>query len=576
MPPGHRAVGFTSCCLLALALGGCSASGGRDVVARPPAPKPPAPPRATALHVRVVDARTGVPIPAMVALFPDGASERLRFGNNGEPGTGGMGATSTEVGTGGALLTWHGIAVWRGEAVVPVGVEFPMTGPDLDDRSIPHGRYRLVANRGIEYDLGQATVDLSAGRGEVFVEIPLARVVGSPGYLAADLHVHTGPGSGDTRLTAVDRVKVTATAGVEVVVASDHDHHTDLGEAVRQLWPQPGDPAPLATVVGNEATAPGGHFNVFPVAYDPSQPGNGAPRPPPAPIPSRQFLEGLRALPGAPVIQMNHGRLGSAAYFDHAQCGPWRDRNALPTCSLDFDAMEVLSGYLSCGTKIAAQVADWYALLSFGVVTTATGNSDSHGTSRLLGGYPRTYVRVPVDRLEAFRLDDFVAALRARRAVATTGPFLTLRVNERAEQGDLLLDSDGRLAVDLRMQAPSWVVVDEVRLLVDGQVAKTWTVPRAGGATPLLEVSGEPLVVSTDAFVTAEAHGRKALPPDVVGEWTSIARAPNDGPFTCPPLPGAEPGMAVFAVTNAVLVDVDGDGRFRGKRQPASFPAPAR
>ncbi len=534
---------------------------------------------ATRLHIRVLDAKTRARLPAMVSLFPVAGGNRLRFGNFADPDTAGMGTTAYEVGMGGALLTWHGIAVWRGEAVVPVGVDFDIRGHEVVDRKIPHGRYRLVANRGVEYDLSEAEVDLAPGRGAVFVELLLPRVVDTSGYVAADMHVHS-VSSGDSRLSEKDRVKSMAIAGVEVVVASDHDYNTDLSEAVRALWPQPGDAPPLTAVPGNEASYTDvAHFNVFPVVVDRSRPKQGAVAPPDGGTPSQSFFDGLRALPGRPVVQLNHTRLGFPAYFDNGRCGPWLDRRTFPPCSLDFDAMEVLSGYLTCGTKIEAQMNDWYALLGFGILVTATGASDTHGTSRLLGGFPRTYVRIPDDRPEAVRPDDFVTAVRERRAIATSGPFLTLRVNDSREEGALMTETAGRVTAKMRMQAASWVVVDEVRLRVNGDVVKSWPVPRIGVATPFFEVAGEIVETPADAFITAEAYGRKSLPPFVVGEWTEIARLGQGGvtgPFNCPASPGAEQGMAVFAVTNPVFVDADGDGRFRGPRQPAVFPKPTR
>ncbi len=528
--------------------------------------------KATRLHVRVVEAQTRAPLPAMVALFPAAGGERLRFGRFMDDGKAGMTSeTTVEAGIGGAMLNWHGIAVWRGEASVPVGVNL-VTGAGVMDRQIPYGRYRLVANRGLEYDLAEATVDLPRDAGEVFVELRLPRTVDTSGYLAADMHVHSKKGMSDSGLEAEDRLKTMTVAGIEVVVATDHDYNVDYADEIRKLWPAAGAAPPLVSVPGNEASGADGHFNVFPVVVDRTRPRGGSLVAQQA-WTSQQFMDAVRALPGRPFLQMNHTR-GWAGYFELAnRCGgngPWRDRSRLPTCSVDFDGMEVLIGYLVCGTKIEEQLADWYALLGFGVVTTATGNSDTHGSSQLLGGFPRSYVRLPDDRVEAFRQEDFTEALRQHRVIATSGPFLTLRVNGGTEEGALVTQTDGKVSVSFRMQAASWVVVDEVRLKVNGAVVKTWQVPRVGEATPLLEQSSEPVEVTGDSFITVEAAGKKALPAHVVGDWTA------QNPAACPASPGAEQGMAVFAVTNPVFVDVDGDGRYRGPRQPAVFPVPTR
>ena len=138
-------------------------------------------------------------------------------------------------------------------------------------------------------------------------------------------------------------------------------------------------------------------------------------------------------------------------------------------------------------------------------------------------------------------------------------------MKENAEEGDLVREMSGFVRAKIRMQAASWVTVDEVRLLVNGSVVGSWPVPRVGETTPLFEMETE-VRTSGDSFITAEARGDKPLPPFVVGEWAAISAG------TCPPNPGKEAGMAVFAVTNPVFIDADGDGRYRGPMQPTIFP----
>ncbi len=589
---------FAAAAGLAFLLSACGTSTGTSsefdaqVPPQPDLPPDTTPPTFTRLHVYIVDSKTQKPIPGMVTLF-DAAGKPaecpddwVHFGRRVDEGTPTMGATVQEVGSGGALATYHGLAIWRGFATIPVGVDLGGIGCEPGGtccnryKKLPHGTYRLVAHRGIEYEVSEATVDLSPNRGEVTVVLPLAHTVDTTGYLAADMHVHSAPGSGDSRINGRDRLKSMVVNGVEVVVASDHDFITDLGDAARALWPAGGDPAPLVTIVGTEASFAestqvlnrpwrSGHFNAFPLLASSGKPRAGAPDPFTLPVRSKDYFALLRGLPGpSPIVQMNHTRLsGGLGYFSQNLCGPWTDRQRLPNCSVEVDSMEVLGGYMVCGTLIGQLLADWYALLNFGVVVTAVGNSDTHGTVNLLGGYPRTYVRVNDDRPAAFSQDEYMAALRGHRAIATSGPFLTLRVND-AQEGAVLAETTGRVRVSIRMQAVSWVIVDEVRLLVNGAVVQTWLVPKVGTATPLLDVVDEPVLVGADAFITAEASGAKPLPPFLVGEWTSVSA------YACAPSPGSEPGFVPFAVTNPVFIDVDGDGKFRGPRQPAVFPVP--
>jgi predicted small lipoprotein YifL len=521
----------------------------------------------TRLRVRVVDAQSRALLPAMVSFW-DARGRRLKFGvreiDDGSPS---MGATVREVGMGGALATWHGFALWRGEALLPVDTDWEVRaeGRRVGRDKIPLGRLRVVASRGTEYELAEATIDVQPYRGDITLELPLSRAVDRSGYLAADMHVHSAPGSTDAFLSGRDRLKTLVVAGIDVAVSADHDFNTDLAEAARELWGSLGQTTPLLTLNGNEATYSGydlrpiGHFNVFPVTPNRTVVRNGAPVID-AGIAPLHFLETLRTLaaPRQGLVQLNHARLGYAAYFDDWVCQGWLDRSHMPACPVDFDALEVLNGYLACGSEIENALQDWYALLGFGRLLMATGNSDSHGTTLILAGFPRTYVRVADDGMQALTERSFMEALRGRRAIATTGPFLTLRVEGDAAEGALVYAPAGTLRVSLRMQAASWVKVEEVHLKVNGQLIKSWPVPRVGQDTPLLEISDEPVVVREDAFITAEAWGREPLPSFVVGELHSAW--PKAG---CAPQTGARPGMPPFAVTNPVLVDVDGDGRWK-------------
>jgi hypothetical protein len=529
---------------------------------------------ATSLHVLVHDAATGRPVPAKIFLWNADTDEQLHFGNFFDPPLcQGMATSLNELGGGGALATWNGIALWNGEARLPIGTtwDVPANGCPGDAgvpehrEGIPFGHYRVVAARGLEYELATADVDLPRDRGEVTVDLPLARTVDTRGYLAADMHIHSGSpdgtGSWDSLVTPVDRVKTEAVAGVEVVVSSDHDYLTDLGAPIAALWPEA---PPMASIVGDEASASFGHFNAMPVAVDATRPAtNGALSP--AQVQSmspKQLFERLHAMPTSPLVQLNHPRLPFAAYFNNSNACDWHDLTKLPRCSLDFEAIEVLNGWLACSGKIHETLADWYALMGFGVTLAATGNSDTHGSSDIEAGFPRSYVRVVEDTVPAFDEAEFVGAVRGRRVVATTGPFLTLRVGSEAEGGMVTptVNATGALEVraSLRLQAASWIQVDVVRLLVDGRVVKSWNVAAASGApASLFQVDDVPITVTADAAITAEAEGATPLPRWMVGEFLLDPQFN----FLCG-MP-ARPGMIPFAVTNAVFVDADGDGIFR-------------
>jgi hypothetical protein len=522
-----------------------------------------APPSETVLHVRVHDAVTGAPLPAKLFLRDEATGQEIHFGNHADPPRcEAMSISLRELGTGGALATWNGIALWRGEARIPIGETHTIPGNGCAPEhmeTLGFGRYLITAGRGLEYELTTASVDLGPKRGEVFLDLPLNRVIDTRGYLAADMHIHSGKGDGtgswDSLVAPADRIKTEVVAGIEVMVSSDHDYVTDFASPLAALYPEG---APAASITGDEISANFGHFGAMPMAVDPGdRAGNGAlPRHEVMGMSPQRLFDRLHAMPSAPLVQLNHPRLSFAAYFNDTMSCDWRDTTRLPKCSLGFDAIEILNGWLACTAIVHQTLDDWHAMMRFGIVTTATGNSDTHGSSMIEAGFPRTYVRVGDDAVSAFDEDVFMGALRQQRAIATTGPFLTLRVGDRAE-GDWVTKPLGPLQVSVRMQAASWVKVDTVRLLVDGAVVRTWEVPRVAGVPAPVFEGTETLTIAQDAAITAEAEGVTPLPVWMTGDFQllpdiiSLCRNP------------AQPGMIPFAATNAVIVDADGDGKLR-------------
>ena len=67
---------------------------------------------------------------------------------------------------------------------------------------------------------------------------------------------------------------------------------------------------------------------------------------------------------------------------------------------------------------------DLYTLYDHGHLVAPMGNSDTHDLNWVLDGTTRNYVFVDDPRTTPFDQDGFVAAIRARRVVATSGPWL--------------------------------------------------------------------------------------------------------------------------------------------------------
>lgn len=134
------------------------------------------------------------------------------------------------------------------------------------------GKYKIVASRGIEYELASQEVEIKAGESKQ-IELVLLHSVPTPRMISADLHVHTNY-SHDVSMSDRDRVASYAAEGVDVMVITDHNRVRDL----RPLSLSLGLEQWLQSFPGVELTTfEMGHFNAFPLKLDVNSFNGGAP-----------------------------------------------------------------------------------------------------------------------------------------------------------------------------------------------------------------------------------------------------------------------------------------------------------
>jgi hypothetical protein len=435
------------------------------------------------------------------------------------------------------------------------------TPGDPERVTLAPGRYLVLATRGPEHDVRDARIELAAGETLALAIEDPPRALETPGWIAADLHVHSAE-SFDSSLPHERQLVAFAANGAEVLVASEHDRVFDPRPAIVRL----GLGDRLAGVTGVEITSAFtggdsphtiGHMNAYPLRHDPLAPRGGAPA-----AEGRRLRAVLAALgrgDGAPFVQLNHprngtqGRLEHGAYFTHlAVAGepydPTRPLDAAPNRALaepdpatglrdlDYHGVELLNGPGLARYRLTR--ADWFSLLLQGVVHVGVGNSDSHRAGEL-PGLPRTYVALADDRIEAFDEAAFFAALRAGRAFASTGPLLEAKLGA-AGPGERFRGGEGVLSV--RVEAAPWVPVDRLRVYRDAVVVAERALEP--GVTLAL-----PLAFERDAFVVVEVEGTPAP------TWSALA-----------------PGFTPLAVANPIFVDADGDGAWTPPGLPADAP----
>lgn len=453
-----------------------------------------------------------------------------------------------------------------GTKAIPGSSESPwlnLAGSPIDPQrvAVPAGRHRVVAVRGPEFASAEVTIEARAGR-EVALALPaLERVAPTPGWIAADFHVHSGQ-SFDSGLPQERQIAAFAASGAEVLVATEHDRIVDPRPAIERAALGHA----LVSITGLEATAgyvggdtPHGtlHLNAFPMKPEPQRFRGGA-------VPRmegrrlRDVLAELRAGPTNPFVQLNHPRQLHAdeegdGFFEHLSFAgqpfqPALSLDAAPNAilretssehggtDLDYHGVELMNG--ASLARYRRVRADWLSLLLQGERVTANANSDSH-TASVIVGLPRTYVAMEDDSLEAFDQSRLLEALRAGRAWGSTGPLLHVHL-EDAQIGDLHTGQKGTLHVGV--EAAPWIPVSEWRAYVNGELVHR--APITAGTSAAL-----PLAFAADAFVTVEVEG------PAVGRYAE-----------------ALPGFTPFAFTNPIFVDVDGNGRFDAPGLPDALP----
>jgi len=416
-----------------------------------------------------------------------------------------------------------------------------------DRITVPAGTYEVYATRGIEWSAAKTTLEVEAGETSTW-SAELIQEVGTRGFISGDFHLHTLTHSGHGDSNMQERIISLIGEGVEFAVATDHNHNTDYGPTIDELqgWDH------ITGVVGNEVSTPIGHFNVFPL--DAERPPVGA-----SATDANELFKLLRAETNpygvTPVIQLNHPRWGGIDYFTQTGLDPITGESASPNWSSEFDTIELLNenegwGYhdadttqLETGSSQHSVLQDWYNLLNRGQRPFIVGNSDSHTVHHNFAGYPRNYVLSEARGSGSIDPVEIADSLRRGQVFTTNGPFVQFSVGETTTSGDTGTET-GRVMVQVRVRTPSWIFVDRVKIVVDGDVRhEVLLEPLVGvdGSISWREVK-QVLILGHDSWVHVIVEGDESMEPIVTG--------------------GRRPVLPL-AITNPIWVDTDGDSQYR-------------
>lgn len=388
------------------------------------------------------------------------------------------------------------------------------------------GKYKISFSRGLEYEIDvKDDVALESGK-ETSLSAVLAHSVDSTGYITADFHLHSMP-SPDSNDLFEDKIIGYAGQGLEIPVATDHDVITDYTPIIKKLglekW--------MRSMVGLELTTMKlGHFQGYPLKYEPDKRNNGA-------IDwygmkGGEVMNALRLQGnGEDVVQINHPRSGGMGYLSAIGYDPKTGKAILADqFDLNFDALEIFNG--KGISELAVTAPDWYSFLNQGIRMSALGNSDSHHIYNIEAGYPRNFCFVGKDDPQKVTDAEIVKAVKHQAVSVSGGAFVEAWINGKG-LGELLGTNNVKLKV--KVQAPSWMDVNKLTVIANGKEVQTVDIPESKN---VVRYDGElAFNPAKDTWYVVLVTGEKDLAP-------------------------VYPGAHAYSFTNAIFVDADGNGKF--------------
>ncbi|TNF33813.1 MAG: PHP domain-containing protein [Deltaproteobacteria bacterium] len=278
----------------------------------------------------------------------------------------------------------------------------------------------------------------------------------------------------------------------------------------------------------------------------------------------------LRRTPEEQVALWNHVPAAS----DEAACTPSRHPNGADPADADAPCTFHVGTY-----------DEWMRWLDAGLSVTLTGGSDSHGVARE-PGFPRNMVRSDAAVPGAIVPGEAATEVVKGHVRPTFGPMVDVSVGE-ATEGDIVTVSGETFALRVKIRTASWFGVDRLEVYVNGALEHAEDLD--AGPTAIVDYDDTLTlpVPAKDGFVTVYTVGTR--------EENLFGPVHYDVPFGELQLPrvaalalGANPILAAFtdnlvtpaipdffpsfpaAISNAIFLDVDGDGAWT----PSDAPPP--
>ncbi len=454
----------------------------------------------------------------------------------------------------------------------PVTAEFAVKNlryaPDgTFTQSLHPGTYDVIISHGPEYDAVFTSITVEAGR-TARLTARLPRVVDTTGWVSSDFHSHSSP-SGDNTSSQLGRVVNLLCEHIEFAPCTEHNRVSTYQDHIDRLKIG----RRLASCSGIELTGkplPLNHQNAFPLRHHPHRQDGGGPQT--ADDPQTQ-IERLALWDdrSEKLLQQNHPDIGWLFYD--------RDGDGRPDGGFSgaFGFMDVIEIHpIDAVWHFTAQrqptkdwsnrVFHWVQLLNQGYRIPGVVNTDAHYNDHGSGGL-RNWLQSPTDEPGEIKVLDMVHAAEQGHLIMSNGPFLKVfaRTGEEGRGvtagGELDVSATGKaFALEIEVQSPNWINVDEVFVLINGQVAPHLAFTRQGRAanfsTGVKKFAGTFLVeLESDAHIIV------------------VAGSPHT---TLGPVAGPEWGkQKPTAISNPIFIDVDGNG-FQANKDTLGRPLPVK
>ena len=394
------------------------------------------------------------------------------------------------------------------------------------------GKYKIMVSRGLEYEYVVKEQELSPNK-TTKVSIEILHAVEPKGYVGADLHLHATP-SIDSELSVESRISTVITEGLHFVPSTDHDTYTDYRPVIEKMkltkW--------LTSVIGEEVSPFGYHFNTFPVQAEKTAPKYFA-------VNWAEYKEGAyqRMLNGpevwakirktykAKIIQINHPR-DDQAFLSLIKYDPKKGIKAVKKGLLD-DNWDVIEIYNGGGREefLKETLFDWFSFLNQGWYKTAAGNSDSHSAGSR-PGMPRTLIASSTRDPSQLKIDEIVDSLKKGKAQVYAGPYIVAKSAKGEGPGARIKNTT--LDLEVAIYAPSWIAVSYVKIYANGKLEKEIPVPAGKDVQRFKQVIR--LKPSKDTwYVVMAGDDKKDMAP-------------------------VYPGRLPLSMTNPIYLDIDGNG----------------